>query len=141
MVRAAMKQASMLALMMGSSSMAHAAFDCRGSHGGWRVQSNDSWTSADKLEHVGVSIPFGALGAYATRDTAHPVVYGTLIGATPGLAKEVFDGTCRSDGFSYKDLAADTLGAFVGASLTHWAVLYQRDAHSMTLGVRYSSRF
>jgi putative lipoprotein len=136
-----MKRAGVFALMVTGTSLAHAGLDCSGSRGGWRVQTNDSWTGSDKLAHLGVSAPFGALGAYLTRDTDHPVIYGALIGTTPGLAKEIFDGTCRSDGFSYKDLAADTLGAFVGASLTHWAVLYQRDAHSMTLGVRYSSRF
>jgi putative lipoprotein len=131
----------MFALMLGGSSIAHAAFDCSGSHGGWRVTHSDSWTGTDKLEHFGASAPFGALGAYVTRDTAHPVIYGGLLGTVPGLAKEIVDGTCRSDGFSYKDLTADVLGAFVGASLTHWAIMYQRDAHSMTLGVRYSSRF
>jgi putative lipoprotein len=135
------KQAGVLALMLGGSSIAHAGFDCNSSHGGWRMTNSDSWTGTDKLEHFGASAPFGALGAYLMRDSEHPVIYGGLLGTVPGLAKEIVDGTCRSDGFSYKDLAADALGAFVGASLTHWAIMYQREAHSMTLGVRYSSRF
>jgi putative lipoprotein len=137
----ATKQVGALALTLTASSIAHAAFDCSGSHGGWRTQTSDSWTGSDKLEHVSVSAGFGALGAYATRDTDHPVIYGSLLGTAPGLLKETIDGTCRSDGFSYKDLAADALGAVVGASLTHWAIMYQRDAHNMTIGLRYSNRF
>lgn len=137
----ALRQMGALAITLTASSMAHAGFDCSGSHGGWRVQTSDSWTGSDKLAHMAVSAPLGALGGYLARDTDLPIVYGTLIGTAPGLAKEIIDGTCRCDGFSYKDLAADALGAFVGASLTHWAVMYQRDAHSMTVGLRYSSRF
>jgi putative lipoprotein len=136
-----LKRAGVFVLMVTGSSVAHAAFDCSGSHGGWRVQTADSWTGSDKLEHMGVSAPFGALGAYVTRDTDHPVIYGTLLGATPGLAKEIIDGTCRSDGFSYKDLTADVVGSLIGASLTHWAIMYQRDQHSTTVGLRYSTVF
>lgn len=86
-------------------------------------------------------MPFGALGAYMTRDTQHPIVYGTLIGTLPGLAKEVIDGTCSTDGFSYKDLAADALGSLTGAALTHWAILYRRNAHSTTIGLAYRNSF
>jgi uncharacterized protein YfiM (DUF2279 family) len=135
------RQASVLALMLAASSAAHAGLDCSGSRGGWRVQSSDSWTGSDKLKHFAVSAPFGALGAYLERDTQHPVAYGTLIGTVPGLAKEVFDGTCRTDGFSYKDLEADALGALTGAALTHWAIMYQRTARGTTLGLAYRNRF
>ncbi|KND58393.1 Phage protein [Candidatus Burkholderia verschuerenii] len=137
----ATRQVGALALTLTASSLAHAAFDCSGSHGGWRIQTSDSWTGSDKLEHAGVSAAFGALGAYAMRDTDHPVIYGSLLGTAPGLLKEAVDGTCRSDGFSYKDLVADAFGAVVGAALTHWAITYQRDARNMTIGLRYSSSF
>ncbi|MDR5785802.1 MULTISPECIES: hypothetical protein [unclassified Caballeronia] len=136
----AMKQASALALTVTASSFAHAGFDCSGSRGGWRMQTSDSWTGSDKLAHVAASAPFGALGAYLTRGSDHPVVYGTLIGTAPGLVKEIVDGTCRTDGFSYKDLAADALGAWIGASVTHWAILYQRTPHGMTVGLSYHDR-
>ncbi|SAK49088.1 lipoprotein [Caballeronia hypogeia] len=105
------------------------------------MQTSDSWTGSDKLAHFAASTPFGALGAYFTRDTAHPVVYGTLIGTAPGLAKEIFDGTCPSAGFSYKDLTADVLGALVGASLAHWAITYHRDSRGTLVGLAYSDRF
>ena len=135
------RHASVLALLLAASSAAYAGLDCSGSRGGWRVQSSDSWTGSDKLTHFAVSAPFRAPRAYLARDTQHPVVYGTLIGTVPGLAKEVFDGTCRTDGFSYKDLAADALGALTGAALTHWAIMYQRTARGTTLGLAYRSRF
>ncbi|WP_109483398.1 hypothetical protein [Paraburkholderia sp. C35] len=130
-----------LALMLAASTAAHAGFDCSGSHGGWRLQTSDSWTGTDKLEHFAVSAPFGALGAYLMRDTEHPIVYGTLIGTLPGFAKEMIDGTCRTDGFSYKDLAADTLGALTGAALTHWMITYNRTPHGTTIGLAYRNRF
>ncbi len=128
-------------LLIISSAAAHAALDCEGSRGGFRFQTNDSWTGTDKLEHFAVSAPFGALGGWLTRDTDHPVVYGTLIGTVPGLLKETLDGTCRTDGFSYKDLFADALGAFTGAWLAHWAVTYSRGSHSQTFGLRYDNVF
>ncbi|MBN3766484.1 hypothetical protein [Burkholderia sp. Ac-20365] len=138
---ATFKQAGVLALMLAASSAAHAGLDCSGSRGGWRMQTSDSWTGTDKLTHFAVSAPFGALGAYLTRDTEHPVVYGTLIGTVPGLAKEIFDGTCSTDGFSYKDLAADALGALTGSVLTHWVITYNRTARSTTIGLAYTNRF
>ncbi|CAG9190123.1 conserved exported hypothetical protein [Paraburkholderia sabiae] len=135
------RHAGALALMLAASSAAHAAFECSGTHSGWRMQTSDSWTGTDKLEHFAVSAPFGALGAYVARDTQHPVIYGSLLGAVPGLAKEVIDGTCTTDGFSYKDLAADALGALTGAALTHWAIMYHRNAHGTTLGLAYRNTF
>lgn len=137
----AMKQAGALALTLTASSLAHAGLDCGGSRGGWRMQTSDSWTGSDKLAHMAVSAPFGALGGYLTRDSEHPIVYGTLIGTGPGLVKEIVDGTCRTDGFSYKDLAADALGAWIGASVTHWAITYQRSPHGMTVRLSYRDRF
>ncbi|KMZ13017.1 hypothetical protein BHUM_00757c [Candidatus Burkholderia humilis] len=136
-----MKLAGAFALMLTGTTLAHAGLDCSGPRGGWRVQTSDSWTGSDKLTHMAVSAPFGALGADVMRDTNHPVIYGTLLGTALGFAKEVFDGTCRSSGFSYKDLAADAVGSLIGASLTHWAIMYQRNQHGMTVGLRYSTDF
>ncbi|WP_183723225.1 hypothetical protein [Paraburkholderia bannensis] len=129
------------AVLLMASAAAHAGFDCSSSHGGFRVQTDDSWTGTDKLEHFGVSAPFGALGGWLMRDTDHPVIYGTLLGAVPGLLKETLDGTCRTDGFSYKDLFADTLGALTGAWLAHWALMYSGSPHGKTIGLRYDNTF
>ena len=128
------------ALLMASVA-AHAGIDCSSSHGGFRFMTSDSWTGTDKLEHFGVSVPFGALGGWLMRDTDHPVLYGALIGTIPGFAKETLDGTCRTDGFSPKDLFADALGALTGAWLAHWAVMYSHDAHSKTIGLQYNNTF
>jgi putative lipoprotein len=135
------RRAVTLAALLAVSSAAHAGFDCSGSHSGWRITNSDSWTGTDKLEHFGVSAPFGALGAYVMRDTDHPVIYGTLLGTVPGLVKETIDGTCTTDGFSYKDLTADALGALTGALLTNWAITYSRNAHGTTIGLAYHNRF
>lgn len=129
------------AVLLMASVTAHAGIDCSGSHGGFRFMSSDSWTGTDKLEHFGVSAPFGALGGWLMRDTDHPVIYGTLIGTIPGLAKETLDGTCRTDGFSPKDLFADALGALTGAWLAHWALMYSRDSRNKTFGLQYDNVF
>jgi putative lipoprotein len=130
-----------LATMLTVSAAAHADIDCNGGRGGYRMQTSDSWFHSDKLKHFAVSAPFGALGAYLTRDTEHPVIYGTLIGTIPGLIKEGIDGTCRGGGFSYKDLIADVAGALTGALLTNWAITYSRDGRSRTVAISYSRRF
>ncbi|MFD1556301.1 hypothetical protein ACFSHT_11795 [Paraburkholderia silviterrae] len=129
------------AVLLVASAAAHAGIDCSGSRGGFRFMTSDSWVDTDKLEHFGASVPFGALGGWLTRDTDHPIIYGTLIGTVPGLAKQTFDGTCRTDGFSYKDLFADTFGALTGAWLAHWALIYSREPRSRTIGLQYDNTF
>jgi uncharacterized protein YfiM (DUF2279 family) len=105
------------------------------------MQTEDAWFGRDKLEHFAVSVPFGGLGAWLARDSAHPVMYGALLGTVPGLVKEGIDGTCRSDGFSYKDLAADFVGSLTGALFTHWAISYHRSSRGHEVGVAYTNRF
>jgi putative lipoprotein len=129
-----------IAILIISSTSAHADLECSATRGGFRFES-DSWTGTDKLEHFAVSAPFGAIGGWLTRDTEHPVIYGTLIGTTPGLALQILDGTCPTGGFSYKDLFADALGALTGAWLAHWAVTYSRGSHDRTFGLRYDNEF
>ncbi|RQH07981.1 hypothetical protein [Paraburkholderia dinghuensis] len=136
-----LKQSLGLALALALSSTAHASYDCNTSHGGFRTTTSDSWTGTDKLEHFAVSLPFGAFGGWITRDTDHPVVYGTMIGTVPGLAKEIYDGTCRGNGFSYKDLFADAVGALTDAWAMHWAVAYNRDKRGTMVGLGYHDSF
>ena len=134
------KQGVCLALLIMASGAAHADLTCDGSYGGFRFE-HDSWTGTDKLEHFAVSVPFGALGGWITRDTDHPVIYGTLIGTVPGLMLQTLNGFCSTGGFSYKDLTANALGALTGAWLAHWAITYSRDSLSRTVGVRYDNVF
>ncbi|CAB3635908.1 hypothetical protein [Paraburkholderia rhynchosiae] len=130
-----------VALMLAASTAAYADVDCGGGRGGFRMQTSDGWFQSDKAKHFAASAPFGALGAYLARDTAHPVIYGTLIGTIPGLIKEGIDGTCRSSGFSYKDLVADAAGALTGALLGNWAITYSRGSRGQSVGIAYSGRF
>ena len=61
---------------------------------GARAQSTDSWVGADKAKHFGLSAPLGMFGsALIPRDAtlSQRVMYGTLLGSLPGLAKELSD--------------------------------------------------
>lgn len=129
---------SLLFLLISSPSF---AWDCSSSRHGWRITNSDSWTGTDKLEHFGVSVPFGAMGSYLTKDTEHPIIYGSMIGLVPGVAKEVLDGTCATNGFSYKDLTFDLLGSITGAVLGNVAISYYRNQHGTNLGVSYYKTF
>lgn len=82
------------------------------------AQSDDSWTGPDKMLHVGVSAPFGALGASfapAHAGTGTRLLWGTAIGALPGLAKEVVDLQRPGATASLRDVAANLVGAALGA--------------------------
>lgn len=131
-----------LALAFGLSCSAHAAIDdCHTGRGGFRTTMVGSWTQTGSLEEFGLSVPIGAFGGWLMRDTAHPVIYGTLIGSVPGIAKQVFDGTCRGDAFKYKEVVAGVVGALTGAWFTHWAVDYNRGPHGTTVGINYKDSF
>jgi len=80
----------------------------------------DRWSGGDKALHVGVSAPFGVLGAtLAGRDgtTGERLLVGTLVGSLPGLAKEVADARRVGHDPSAKDMAANLIGAALGALL------------------------
>ncbi len=83
----------------------------------------DSWTGQDKALHFGMSAPLGLLGvSFASRlgftDPMDKKVVGALIGAMPGLVKELADiGNPRATA-SLKDMAVNLLGAALGASLS-----------------------
>jgi putative lipoprotein len=131
-----------LALALALSSGAHAAIDdCHTDHAGFRTTMSGNWFDTGGLESFGLSVPLGAAGTWFMRDTDHPVVYGTLIGSVPGFAKQVFDGTCRSDAFKYKEVVASAIGALTGAWLTHWAIDYSRDRRGTTVGLDYTKPF
>lgn len=70
----------------------------------------DSWTGPDKVKHFGVSV---ALGIAATNLTTNKTTAFAL-SVAPGLAKELYDSRQPGNKFSYKDLAWDAIGAYVG---------------------------
>lgn len=80
----------------------------------------DEWSGGDKALHFGVSIPLGMAGAVIASEVApgrNRVLYGTLIGSTPALVKELYDSRSGGSGFSGKDLAVSVAGAALGAWL------------------------
>ena len=84
------------------------------------AQSADSWTGSDKAMHVGLSAPFGAVGASlapADAGTGTRLLWGAAIGSLPGLAKEVIDLQRPGATASARDLAANLAGAALGALL------------------------
>ncbi len=94
--------------------------------------SNESWTGGDKTKHFAVSAALGA-GSYAlTEETEHPFLYAVGLAMVPGVAKEVYDARSGGTGFSHKDLAADLLGAVVGASIGNAIVSFNGENVSLS---------
>ncbi len=70
--------------------------------------------------HFGVSVILGGISEsylhYKTElTTLERITYGTLIGSTPGLLKELYDDSQSDNNFSGSDMAADIAGALVGS--------------------------
>jgi uncharacterized protein YfiM (DUF2279 family) len=83
----------------------------------------DSWVGMDKANHFGVSAQLGMFGAAIagkSADTADQILYGTLIGALPGLAKELYDIGRPGSTPSIKDMAWNLLGAAAGSMSSRW---------------------
>jgi VanZ family protein len=82
------------------------------------AQSADRWSGADKALHVGMSAPFGAIGASlapADAGTGTRLLWGAALGSLPGLAKEAIDLQRQGGTASARDLAANLAGAALGA--------------------------
>lgn len=84
-----------------------------------------SSASADNIAlHMGLSSIFGAASEsflhYNTNiGITKRIMYGTIIGSLPGLAKEVIDSTHEDNYFSGSEMAADIAGAFIGAVIAN----------------------
>ncbi|ACG60362.1 gp40 putative lipoprotein [Iodobacter phage PhiPLPE] len=84
----------------------------------------DDWTGDDKNKHFSGSAALGVAASLAFKDSEHPVIYPFAAVLAIGLAKEIRDEVAPAgSGFSYKDLAADALGAALGVSIGN-GVLY-----------------
>lgn len=79
---------------------------------------NDSWFGRDKAKHfLTAGLISGASAVIADKrgkdnDESFYFAFGTTISL--GAAKEVYDLKIRKTGWSWKDLAWDTLGALAG---------------------------
>jgi len=74
--------------------------------------------------HAGISLIFGAAGEsvlhYNTGlGAGERILYGTLLGSLPGLAKELADSGDDDNGFSGTDMAANVAGAFAGSVIAN----------------------
>jgi VanZ family protein len=82
--------------------------------------SSPAYEDNGEAKHFGVSVILGGGSEsylhYKTKlPTLERVAYGTLIGSTPGLLKEIFDGSQSDNHFSGSDMAANVAGALVGS--------------------------
>jgi putative lipoprotein len=88
----------------------------------------DEWTGEDKKQHFSGSALMGVAASVAFKDSEHPVLYPMAAVLAVGITKEIRDEVATSgSGFSYKDLAADALGAALGVSLGNGVVWVSRN--------------
>lgn len=77
---------------------------------------NDDWTGSDKAAHFGVSLALGVGASRLSDDTW--TAFGLAL--VPGVAKELYDGTQDCNRFSWKDMAWNAAGAYVGVRTGNW---------------------
>lgn len=82
--------------------------------------SSSAYDDNGEARHFGVSVILGGISEsylhYKTKlETLERITYGTLIGSTPGLLKEIYDGSQSDNHFSGSDMAANAAGALVGS--------------------------
>ena len=78
--------------------------------------ARDDWMGRDKAAHFGASF---AVGVAASRLTNEPweAVGLALI---PGVAKELYDAGQACNRFSWKDMAWNAAGAYIGVRAGNW---------------------
>lgn len=72
----------------------------------------------DLAPHAAASAVIASALTVAFKDTNNPVLYAIAATMAIGLAKELYDSGPGDGGFSGADLAADLLGATMGAGVT-----------------------
>lgn len=77
---------------------------------------HDDWTGSDKAAHFGVSLALG-VGASRLSDDTLTAVGLALV---PGLAKELYDSQQDCNRFSWKDMAWNAAGAYIGVRAGNW---------------------
>lgn len=79
----------------------------------------------DKAKHVAVSAAIGAAVKVANPGMSDLEATGWAL--LPGLAKEAYDARRGGSGFSFEDLAADAVGAYLGVRGAGWVLELRRD--------------
>lgn len=77
---------------------------------------DDDWTGSDKAAHFGVSLAVGIGTSRLSDDTW--TAFGLAL--VPGVAKELYDSTRDCNRFSWKDMAWNAAGAYVGVRAGNW---------------------
>ncbi len=77
---------------------------------------DDNWTGSDKAAHFGVSMAVGIGTSRLSDDTW--TAFGLAL--VPGVAKELYDATRDCNRFSWKDMAWNAAGAYVGVRTGNW---------------------
>ncbi|WP_347248108.1 hypothetical protein [Zoogloea sp.] len=77
---------------------------------------DDDWTGSDKAAHFGVSLAVGIGTSRLLDDTW--TAFGLAL--VPGVAKELYDSTRDCNRFSWKDMAWNAAGAYVGVRAGNW---------------------
>jgi putative lipoprotein len=96
-----------------------AVLNCQTSEG---TGASDRWLGRDKLSHFAVSLAaVGFANHWLEAESAQPPVRArnnaVVFSLSLGMVKELHDGAQKGNRFSFKDLAADILGAALGTVL------------------------
>ena len=78
----------------------------------------------DKVVHASVSGAVAVVAAEVLADTDHPILYPFMVSFAAGVLKEVYDSRKGGTGFDKNDLAADAIGAGVGAVVGNQVYLF-----------------
>lgn len=70
----------------------------------------------DKYYHAGYSFVYGVAASAITDNKTTAFA----LAMTPGLIKEIADSQEKGNKFSFGDLAADAVGAYLGVQVGHW---------------------
>jgi putative lipoprotein len=110
------------------------------------LAQTNPWAGSDKALHAGISAPLGMIGASIAGGAASAgerVLYGTMLGSLPGLAKELVDAQRPGGDASYRDMAFNVVGAALGALLADCCLIrpYMRGDRLDGIGVEYRIDF
>ena len=106
-------------------------------------------TDSNSALHFGYSLVFGVFGETLLHynfdmSNSSMIVYATLIGSIPGLAKEVSDSSDDENHFSGSDMAFNVAGAFTGSLISNYmnntffvSMSAQQDGAIVSMSVRY----
>jgi uncharacterized protein YfiM (DUF2279 family) len=87
------------------------------------INDSNTWLQMDKFGHVMTSYYIGKMGAdvlnWSGVSKKNQLIYGSTLGFTFLTAVEIFDGYSKEWGFSWSDIAANTVGTglYVGQEL------------------------